>query len=148
MNSNQVCVDASVAIIWLFEETHSETAEAIRKSWYDSEVEMVVPSLFHAEVISTISKHVYFKTITRSEGQEAFSIYWSMVFTVIDGLEVYRKAWDLTIQNNLPVCYDMYYLAVAELMNCPLWTNDKKLVNSLKGKNKLVKYLGDYLIKS
>ncbi len=45
---------------------------------------------------------------------------------------------------NLPVCYDMQYLAVAELEDCELWTSDERLVNSLSSQNKRIKWVGDY----
>jgi predicted nucleic acid-binding protein len=54
------------------------------------------------------------------------------------------KNWDLAKEFNLPVCYDMQYLAVAELADCELWTLDKRLVNAVHGKNKRVKWIGEY----
>ena len=50
---------------------------------------------------------------------------------------------ELAKEFNLPVCYDMQYLAVAELEDCELWTCDKSLVNSLKDKVKRIRWVGE-----
>ena len=144
MNSNNVCVDASLAIAWLFDEPYSENADALRQEWREHGVQMVGPPMFHAEVTSAIRQHVYFKRILPEEGEEAFSIYLDIPIRIIDEPEVYRKAWELAKKFNLPVCYDMQYLAVAELEDCELWTADSRLANSLKGKAKRVRWVGDY----
>ena len=141
---DRVCIDASLAGAWLSWETHTLKANALRQEWQESGVEMVAPALFHVEVVSTIRKRVYLKLVPPNEGEEAFFIYLDMPVKIIDGPEITQTAWDLAKEYNLPVCYDMFYLAVAELMQCTFWTNDKKLVNSLNGKNRRVKYLGDY----
>ena len=33
MNSNSVCVDASLAVAWLFDEPYSENADTLRREW-------------------------------------------------------------------------------------------------------------------
>lgn len=144
MNSNSVCVDASLAVAWLSYERYTAIANALRHEWHEHSVQMVGPALFHAEVTSAIRQHVYFKQILPEEGEEAFSIYLDIPIRIIDEPEVYRKAWQLAKEFNLPVCYDMLYLAVAELEDCELWTGDKSLVDSLKGKAKRVRWVGEY----
>jgi predicted nucleic acid-binding protein len=105
---------------------------------------MVAPALFHAEVVSALRQQVYFKRILPDEGEEAFSIYLDIPLTVIDGPEIYRKAWQLTKDLNQPVCYDMQYLAIAELEDCLLWTSDRKLVNAVRSKTDRVRWIGDF----
>jgi len=63
----------------------------------------------------------------------------------IDDPEVQKKAWELAKKFNLPRTYDMQYLAVAELENCELWTNDKRLANSLQGKVKRIRWVGEHI---
>ncbi len=144
MNLNSVCVDASIAIAWLSYERHTATANALRREWREKGVQMVGPPLFHAEVTSTLRKQVYFKRILPEEGEEAFSICLEIPIRIIDEPEMYRLAWELAKEFNLPVCYDMQYLAVAELQDCELWTADKRLANSLKGKAKRVRWVGEH----
>ena len=144
MNSNSVCVDASLAVAWLSWEEYTPIANALRQEWREKGVQMVGPSLFHAEVTSAIRQRVYFKRILPEEGEEAFSIYLDIPIRIIDKQKVYRKAWELAREFNLPVCYDMQYLAVAELEDCELWTADRRLANSLPGKADRIKWVGEY----
>lgn len=145
MNSNSVCVDASVAVAWLSYEQHTASANALRREWRDKGVQMVGPPLFHDEVTSTLRQYVYFKRILPEEGEEAFSIYLDIPIRIIDDMEVQKKAWELAKKFNLPRTYDMQYLAVAELENCELWTNDKRLANSLQGKVKRIRWVGEHI---
>ncbi len=144
MNSNSVCIDASLAVAWLSYEQHTAIANILRQEWREKGVQMVGPPLFHAEVTSTLRKQVYFKQILPEEGEEAFSICLDIPVRTVDDPEVYQIAWELAKKYNLPRTYDMQYLAVAELEDCELWTSDKNLVNSLKGKNKRIRWVGDY----
>ncbi|MDP3880282.1 MAG: type II toxin-antitoxin system VapC family toxin [Dehalococcoidales bacterium] len=144
MNSNNVCVDASLAVAWLSWEEHTPIANALRQDWRERGVQMLAPALFHAEVTSAIRQQVYFKRMLPEEGEEAFSICLDIPIRIIDWPEVYRKAWQLARDYNLPVCYDMQYLAVAELEDCELWTTDRKLVNSLPDKPARIRWVGEY----
>jgi predicted nucleic acid-binding protein len=143
MNLNKVCVDASVVVSWLFDEEYSHSADALRREWHDQGVQMLGPALFHVEVTSAIRQRVYFGQIQPEEGEEVFLIYLDIPIRIIDGQEIYRLAWQLAKEHNSPVCYDMQYLAVAELEDCELWTADSRLVNSLKGKNPRVRWIGE-----
>ena len=144
MNSISVCVDASLAVAWLSWGEHTPIANALRQEWRENGVQMVGPPLFHAEVTSAIRQHVYFKQILPEEGEEAFSIYLDIPIRIIDGPEIYRKAWQLAKEFELPVCYDMQYLAVAELEDCELWTADRRLTYSLRDKISRIRWVGEY----
>ena len=144
MNSNSVCVDASLAVAWLSYERYTAIANALRYEWRQHRVQMVGPALFHAEVTSTLRKQVYLKRILPEEGEEAFSIYLDIPIRIIDGPEIYRKAWQLAKEFNLPRTYDMQYLAVAELEDCQFWTCDERLASSLQGKVSRVRWVGEY----
>ncbi len=143
MNSNSVCVDASLAVAWLFDEQYSENADALRRGWSRRDVRMLVPSLFHPEVTSAIRQRVHFKNILPEDGEAAFSVYLDIPVRIIDRPEMYRKAWELAKKLNLPVCYDMQYLAVAELEDCEFWTADRKLAG-LKNRVNRIRWIGEY----
>ena len=138
-----VCVDASVALSWLFYDTYRKQTDALWEKWSAEAIDMVVPPMFHAEVTTGIRKRVHFKQISPVDGERLFEVYSGLEVKVIDKAEMYRGAWRLARQYNLPVCYDTQYLAVAELEDCEFWTLDRKLLNSVKG-NKRVRWAGDH----
>ncbi len=141
---SRVCVDASLALAWLFVDIHSEQADGLWRQWRDEAMELVAPPLFHAEVSSSLRKSVYFKRILPEEGERLFAVYSEIPVRIVEGQEMYLLAWQLARQFDLPVCYDMQYLAVAEMEDCELWTLDRRLVNAVHGKNKRIRWVGDY----
>ncbi|MBI3930897.1 MAG: type II toxin-antitoxin system VapC family toxin [Chloroflexi bacterium] len=147
MNS-RVCVDASLAVQWLIPTQQDPLAESLLQSWDQAGTELIGPPLFDAEVTSTIRRHVYFKKLLPAQGEKAFLFYHELAVKIVSPPELPRIAWQLAQAFNLPVCYDMHYLAVAELEDCELWTADSRLANSLKGKNKRLRWLGDYAKKT
>ena len=145
MNLNSVCVDSSLALAWLLVAQQNDNADALRQEWSEKRIKLLGPPMFHAEVTSVLRQQVFFKRILPEEGEEVFSIYQEIPVRTIDEPAMYRKAWELAKEFNLPVCYDMQYLAVAELEDCELWTADKKLANSLQGKVKRIRWVGEHI---
>lgn len=144
MSLSSVCIDANIAVAWLSWEQYTAEANALRREWSERGIEMLAPSLFHAEVVSTIKRHVYFGRMLPEEGEAAFSVYLKIPVKIIDTPEVQRTAWKLARKFNQPVCYDMQYLAVAEIEDCQLWTADKKLADSLRNKTKRIRWIGEH----
>ena len=145
--NGSVCIDAGLALIWLLPAEQDETASILRRKWDEEGVEIITAPLFHAEVTSVLREQVYFKRLLPKEGEEAFSIYLGMGVKSIDSPEIQKKAWGLAKRFNLPRTYDMQYLAVAELKDCELWTNDKRLVNSLQSRVSRIRWVGEYSFK-
>lgn len=143
--NGKVCIDASLALTWLLPAEQNEAANALRREWDKEGMELITTPLFHAEVTSVLREQVYFRRLLPEEGEEAFSIYLDIGVRSIDDPEVQKKAWELAKKFNLPRTYDMQYLAVAELENCELWTSDKRLANSLQGRVKRIRWVGEHI---
>ncbi len=142
--SYQVCVDASLAILWLIPTQKTRRAAELLEQWVRAGVDLISPPLFDAEVTSTIRLHVYLEKILPDEGEEAFSGYSALAVKIVSPPELSRVAWELAKEYHQPRTYNMQYLAVAELEDCELWTADSRLANSLKGKARRIRWLGDY----
>ena len=141
---DNVCIDASLALAWLLPAERNNTIDALFSEWNRKGVRLLTASLFHAEVASTIRKQVYFKKLQPEQGEHLFTLYLRMQIESIGEQEVYNRAWELAKRFNLPTTYDTQYLAVAELRDCELWTNDSRFINSLRGKAPRLKFAGDY----
>ncbi len=143
MNST-VCIDASLALMWLLSAEQNEAANTLRREWYKNDIQIITASLFHAEVTSVLREQVYFNRLPPEEGEQAFLAYLEIGVKSIDSPGIQEVAWELAKKFNLPRTYAMQYLAVAELNDCELWTNDKRLINSLQGKVSRIKWVGEY----
>ena len=42
-------------------------------------------------------------------------------------------AWEIGVRLKSAVLYDCFYLALADLLDAPLWTADKRLYQEVKG---------------
>ncbi len=144
MNSNKVCIDASLALTWLVPTQQEAKADALWREWNAQGVELICPPIFHAEVTTGLRKQVYFRRILPEEGEEAFAIYEALPVTNIDNPDVYRKAWELAKEFNLSRTYDMQYIAVAELEDCELWTASRSLADSLRDKVNRIRWVGEF----
>ena len=142
--TNKVCIDASLALTWLLPQERIITADALILQWHTQGVKLITAPLFHAEVTSVIRQQVYFKKLHPDEGELLFSLYLQLEIETVYEPVIYGQAWELAKKFNLPRTYDMQYLAVAELRDCELWTNDRRLVNSLQGKASQIKWAGEY----
>lgn len=144
MNSDRVCIDASLALSWLLGAPAEECADGLYQRWLENGIELISPPLFHAEVTSVLREEVFFKRLSREEGEEAFTLYSNIPVRIVDATAIYRRAWELAVEYNQRRTYDMQYLATAETEDCEFWTLDKRLVNTLRGKNRWIKWVGDY----
>jgi len=141
---SRVCVDASLAIQWLIPTELDQLAESLLEAWDRDGTELVGPPLFDAEMTSVIRLQVYLKKLLTEQGEEAFKCYQALGVKIINHPDLPRTSWELAKKYKLPRTYDMQYLAVAEIEDCEFWTLDKKIVNSVRGKNKRVKWVGNY----
>ena len=71
-------------------------------------------------------------------------IYELIGFDFANTPAIHIRAIQLSKQFRLPAAYDAHYLALAESKHCELWTADKRLWNSIKGKLPWVRWLSDY----
>ncbi len=140
--ADNVCIDASLALTWLLPQEQNETTDSLILQWHIKGIELITAPLFHAELSSVIREQVYFKKLYPEEGERLFSLYLQLEVNTIQEPEIYKLAWELTKRFDLPRTYDMQYLAVAELKDCELWTNDRKLINSLQGKIPRLRWVG------
>lgn len=140
----KICVDASMVLLWLLPQKLSQQAENVWASWRDKRVELIAPPLILAEVTSILRKRVFYGQILPEIGEELFGIFCDLDLRVIYSDALYVEAWGLAKQFNLPKVYDMHYVALAKLEECELWTGDSRLVNAIKSKFELVRYVGNY----
>lgn len=141
-----VCIDASLALILLIPHQLSSKAEALWRSWLDSEILIVAPPLFFAEVTSVLRESVYFGRILPGEGEDAFNIFMRLGVRSSEPVNLQSQAWDLARQYNRPRAYDAQYLAVAKQLGCELWTADRRLVNAVPVS--WLRWVGDYTEKA
>ena len=144
MKNYPVCVDASLAVLWLLPFQQTAEASLLLARWDKEQADLIGPPLFNAEVTSALRFNVYNKRLTPDEGEKAFAGFLDLAIKTINHPELPGKAWELAVKYNQPRTYDMQYLALAELEDCEFWTADMRLVHSLQGRNRRIRWVGEY----
>lgn len=143
--SSQICIDASLAVKWVLAEEYSELALAFLQDCIDSDTKFVAPSHIRFEVTSVIRNQVYRGNISEQTGKKAFNVSHDINLDLRHNRQIFDEAWRLALTYKRPTTYDSYYLALARLEGCDLWTADRRLINAVKESLPWVKWIGDYV---
>lgn len=129
----QVCVDASFIVKLLVNEEFTQTARALWRRWSADRTEIVGPPLLSAETTSVLRRLVHFRHIAELTGEAAFQSFLlaERAITEHSPHDLQQRAWVLAKTYNRPRAYDAQYLAVAESLNCALWTADERLKHAV-----------------
>lgn len=134
MNPIFLCVDAGLVIAMI-----SPAEQALRAriaglwlGWMQSNITLIAPPLFFAEVTSVLRSHVYFNRISEQDGEEAFSVFLNLGVSMDSLPDLQQRAWTLAKRYTLPRACDAQYLAVAASLGCDFWTTDHRLANAVR----------------
>lgn len=139
-------IDANVAIKWVLKEHDSNLAEALLVELNRKGTVMYAPALLSYEITNILFQNVRQGKITLEEAKEGIKdvLATGLKLEFTQGTALNIRALELAQRFNLPATYDAHYLALAEREQCELWTADKRLWNSTKGKLPWVRWLNDY----
>jgi len=149
MAVNKVCIDASLVLKLVLNEPDSGVAEALFAYWQAEGYTFIAPAFCPAEVDTVLRR----KTVVGRQGerlapeqaQAAFEAALAIPLKIITHPKLRRRAWELARELGLPVVYDSYYLAVAELNNCEFWTADEKLARAVRPKINYLRLLSEFV---
>lgn len=119
-------IDASIGVKWLVPEEDSAAAiELLRHG------ELVVPTLFHAEVGNALWKKAQRKEIALSPLLPYLTGLPELVQTVTE-IPIMPRAAEIAVELGHPI-YDCIYLALAESADDTLLTVDQRFLRVVKG---------------
>jgi predicted nucleic acid-binding protein len=140
-----ICIDASLAVKWLLREDWTDEARALLRASVNADREIVAPPLLPMEVTNTLRQRM--RTMNGLSIDEALLLLEEFLDLPVvlrnpEGLN--RRALILADVFRLPAVYDAHYLALAEQLDCELWTADRRLVRAVAPAMPLVRFIGDY----
>lgn len=139
-----ICVDASVAAKWIFTESYSDQARALLHAALEAGEHVIAPPLLPTEITNILRQRVRRGDVTPDEAQERLAAFLALPIAVYAPDTLYGRALEIAEQYNLPAAYDAHYVALAELFNAILWTDDQRLLRELGGRLPFVRWIGDY----
>ena len=145
-----ICVDASLAAKWVFEEEHYQEARALYRDSLTAAERIVAPPLLPIEVTNIVRQRMRRvkppakALLSTAEAQEALVRFLALPIELELPRNLHRVALELAVVHELPAVYDAHYLALAQTLGCELWTADRKLVGAVQQKLPFVRWIGDY----
>lgn len=139
-----VVVDASVTVKWLVSEVHSDMAYALARSWARQEVQPVAPYLMPVEVANALHRRVVRKEVSVESGVRLLEGLLASGIELREPPRIHSRALELAEQLQQGAAYDAHYLALAETLDCELWTADERFYRAANTFFTKVKCLGEF----
>ena len=124
-----VCVDASLVLMLLLPDQHSNLTDALFARWTRENTTIQGPPLLYAEVPSALREAVHFGRISFDEGESLFDSFCALSIAVCQRGDLHVLAWDLAKEHHGSRLYDSMYVAAARAEQCDLWTGDRRLAS-------------------
>jgi predicted nucleic acid-binding protein len=118
-----IVVDASLVADYLLQVADYPSISAV----IANESMLAAPDLIRYEVSNILRRHNIFGDLSDRRAAEALSSFKLMRFNFYDVQLLEERAWEL--RHNVTF-YDASYIALAELLECPLYTRDGKMARS------------------
>ena len=139
-----VVVDASVAVKWLVQEEHTEEAEELLRAWVDAGVPLAAPHFLPFEVANVLHKKSRRGELSVGDCVRQILQLLDTPFQLHQSALLHVRALELARQLQQGAVYDSHYLALAEQLDCELWTADQRFHRATQGAWN-VRLLGDWV---
>jgi predicted nucleic acid-binding protein len=122
--SSPVCLDSSFVFKLLVEENGSEEASSLFERWLTEGATLVAPVLIAYEITSVLRKAVRRGRLTEGLGAESIDAFFRLNLTLHSARVLHQAALRLANELDLGAAYDAHFIALARILDCPLWTAD------------------------
>lgn len=127
-----MCIDASVVVKLLVREDDSVQARSLLQSFAASGHTLVAPGLLLFETVSVLRRRVARGVLSPVAARAALDLLLGLpvAFPAPDGLV--DRTWILAAHFGQGVAYDCFYLALADLLEVPFWTADRRFYDAVR----------------
>lgn len=126
-----VVVDANLLLALILPLPYSAAAEGMLDRWLDDGERLISPSIWEYEAVSAIRKYVVRQ---RPSPEEAAHLMLGLdslpVRSVPTDPDLRRSALSWAQRLGQTAAYDSFYVALAERLDCEIWTADRRLANA------------------
>jgi predicted nucleic acid-binding protein len=141
LESSRTVIDTSFLLKLFLPEEKSDAAHRLWSAWIDDAVEIAAPTLLIFEAASVVRNKVHRRIIGEDDASEIIERMKRMDLTLVYTDDLLDAAWEVGARLKSAALYDCFYLALADLLDAPLWTADKRLYQSAKGELSAVNLL-------
>ncbi len=139
-----VVVDASLAFKWLVRENNSDKALALARFWDSEGTRPLSPYLMPVEVANALHRRVVRKELTLRAAKRLMESFLASGIELRETPRLYGRALELADRLRQTAAYDAHYLALAESLDCDLWTADEKFYRAASPSTENVHWIGEF----
>ena len=140
----KLAIDASAMAKWfLSDESYVAEALALKAEVDAGRASLHAPTHVHYEVANLLRRAVRARRITRVQAEQAITDMLEAPISLTDAPDILQEALALSLERNLSF-YDACYLAVAQLINGSLISDDRNMRRALGGNDPHVVWLENY----
>jgi predicted nucleic acid-binding protein len=133
LNARFVCVDASVAVKWALDEDGSRRARELLGDLLETGHSLAVPLHFGSEVANAIYRKQRRGLIPVDHAERLLAAFLNLQINAFGTRPLVTRAFEISVQSDAGAIYDAYYIALAEMLDCDLWTADEALAQAGSG---------------
>jgi len=139
-----LCVDASFMLACMLPEDLTRPARALWDRWQQEGRQVVAPRLFVYEVISGLSRAVQMGRISAQEGDDGLRNFLDLIpsLNLLEPEGLFERTWLIGRQLGLFRLYDAFYLALGALLDCEVWTVDRRLYDRARPHFPFLRWVG------
>ena len=141
--SGVVVVDASLAFKWLVREEHSGKALTLLHAWDRQGVRPAAPHLLPFEVANALHRRVVRGELTVEAAADLIGSLLASRLELHETPGLHGRALQLASELKQGAAYDAHYLALAETLDCELWTADERFFRAASAVSSNVRWLNE-----
>jgi predicted nucleic acid-binding protein len=138
-----IVLDASVAAKAMVPEQYSDLAISLIEDSSNTDVRLVALFLLPVEVTNVIRRRMRLERVSLMEATRILDDFLALPIELLGGAGLHRLALRLTEAHSLGA-HDAHYVALAQLLNCDLWTADQRILRAVDGRLPFVRWIGSY----
>lgn len=119
-----VVVDASLVFKWIVKEEDSALADDLAEQWFAEEVLVLAPSLLMFELTNALYQQIRSGDLDIDAVEMAINRVRALPVQFVESDHLTRRTLEFTSLLGQGAIYDSVYLALAESLECDLWTAD------------------------
>src|SRR5437660_1363286 len=120
-----IVVDASVVAKWIFHtEARADKAIALLTHTMDDQELIYAPPLLAFEITNVIRQRMVREGLALHLAHGLISQFLALPVVYSQPPYFHEDALTLSDAHGLPAAYDAHYLALAQQLGCPFWTDD------------------------
>ncbi|MBN1121040.1 MAG: type II toxin-antitoxin system VapC family toxin [Anaerolineae bacterium] len=143
MSGARFVVDTSVVVQYLIEDNDTPQVTELFAASFESRISLWLPDYCLVECANVLWKRVVFDNDSLEMATQIVENLDKLPLTIVPATRLLARAMPIGANHRLAI-YDCLFIALAEELDCPLITVDRKQAEAAKATGVMLKPVGDF----